>query len=265
LLCIDVSGEYTMIKAAAQNGWIDHDRVMLESLLCIQRAGASIPIFVSYCCDTVCTAEAGVPSENPASVRRVNILPVWWRKIVPSEKSSLSERVQESYRQLSGVAADLNAISDELGKSIQDLDAALKRLSLGVSVWVAIRGGNDMPEDPSYWSEELGYAKVGGKWGIALRTISGSYSNPEHDNVEDWLFNDAPRLLRLSAIEKIPELLEALSKEAAETSAKIKAKLADAQEVAAAVKSAAEPVKRAHLRMTPLPTEYRAMPPEVKK
>jgi porphobilinogen synthase len=37
-----VSGEYAMIKAAAQNGWIDHDRVMLESLLSIQRAGASI-------------------------------------------------------------------------------------------------------------------------------------------------------------------------------------------------------------------------------
>ena len=37
-----VSGEYAMIKAAAQNGWIDHDRVMLESLTSIQRAGASI-------------------------------------------------------------------------------------------------------------------------------------------------------------------------------------------------------------------------------
>jgi porphobilinogen synthase len=37
-----VSGEYAMIKAAAQNNWIDHDRVMLESLLAIQRAGASI-------------------------------------------------------------------------------------------------------------------------------------------------------------------------------------------------------------------------------
>ena len=36
-----VSGEYAMIKAAAQNDWIDHDRVMLESLLSIQRAGAS--------------------------------------------------------------------------------------------------------------------------------------------------------------------------------------------------------------------------------
>jgi porphobilinogen synthase len=37
-----VSGEYAMIKAAAQNGWIDHDRIMMETLLAIQRAGASI-------------------------------------------------------------------------------------------------------------------------------------------------------------------------------------------------------------------------------
>ena len=35
-----VSGEYAMIKAAAQAGWIDEDRVVLETLLCIRRAGA---------------------------------------------------------------------------------------------------------------------------------------------------------------------------------------------------------------------------------
>ncbi len=37
-----VSGEYAMIEAAARNGWIDRERVMLESLTAIQRAGASI-------------------------------------------------------------------------------------------------------------------------------------------------------------------------------------------------------------------------------
>jgi porphobilinogen synthase len=37
-----VSGEYAMIEAAARNGWIDRDRVMLESLTSIQRAGAGI-------------------------------------------------------------------------------------------------------------------------------------------------------------------------------------------------------------------------------
>jgi porphobilinogen synthase len=35
-----VSGEYAMIKAAAQAGWIDEARVILETLLCIRRAGA---------------------------------------------------------------------------------------------------------------------------------------------------------------------------------------------------------------------------------
>lgn len=40
----NVSGEYAMIKAAAANGWLDEDRVMMESLLAIKRAGADIII-----------------------------------------------------------------------------------------------------------------------------------------------------------------------------------------------------------------------------
>ena len=35
-----VSGEYSMICAASKNGWLDHDRVMMESILCFKRAGA---------------------------------------------------------------------------------------------------------------------------------------------------------------------------------------------------------------------------------
>ena len=38
----NVSGEYAMVKAAAANGWIDHDRVMMETLLSIRRAGADV-------------------------------------------------------------------------------------------------------------------------------------------------------------------------------------------------------------------------------
>ncbi|MGD1841429.1 MAG: porphobilinogen synthase [Thermonemataceae bacterium] len=38
----NVSGEYAMIKAAAQNNWLDGERIMWESLLSIKRAGASI-------------------------------------------------------------------------------------------------------------------------------------------------------------------------------------------------------------------------------
>jgi porphobilinogen synthase len=38
----NVSGEYAMLKAAAEKGWIDHDRTMLETLLSMRRAGADI-------------------------------------------------------------------------------------------------------------------------------------------------------------------------------------------------------------------------------
>ena len=44
IACYNVSGEYAMIKAASEKGWIDGDRVMMESLLSMKRAGASIII-----------------------------------------------------------------------------------------------------------------------------------------------------------------------------------------------------------------------------
>jgi porphobilinogen synthase len=39
-LAYQVSGEYAMLKAAAQNGWLDNDRALLETLLAFKRAGA---------------------------------------------------------------------------------------------------------------------------------------------------------------------------------------------------------------------------------
>jgi porphobilinogen synthase len=38
----NVSGEYAMLKAAAEKGWINYERAMPEMLLSIRRAGASI-------------------------------------------------------------------------------------------------------------------------------------------------------------------------------------------------------------------------------
>lgn len=42
--CYNVSGEYAMIKAAGEKGWIDEEKVMMESLLSMKRAGADIII-----------------------------------------------------------------------------------------------------------------------------------------------------------------------------------------------------------------------------
>ena len=44
LVAYNVSGEYSMVKAAARLGWIDHDRVMMETLVGMKRAGADLII-----------------------------------------------------------------------------------------------------------------------------------------------------------------------------------------------------------------------------
>jgi porphobilinogen synthase len=45
-----VSGEYAMIKAAAQNGWLDHDKTMMETMLAFKRAGAD-GVLTYFACD----------------------------------------------------------------------------------------------------------------------------------------------------------------------------------------------------------------------
>lgn len=44
LVAYNVSGEYTMVKAAAQNGWIDEKKIVSENMIAIKRAGADIII-----------------------------------------------------------------------------------------------------------------------------------------------------------------------------------------------------------------------------
>lgn len=44
LVAYQVSGEYSMLHAAAANGWLDYERVLMESLLAIRRAGADLVI-----------------------------------------------------------------------------------------------------------------------------------------------------------------------------------------------------------------------------
>ena len=46
----NVSGEYAMVKAAAEKGWIDERAVVLETLLCFKRAGADL-ILTYHACD----------------------------------------------------------------------------------------------------------------------------------------------------------------------------------------------------------------------
>src|SRR5258708_33081213 len=128
---------------------------------------------------------------------------------MPVSNDSLTERVHASFKQLSAASIKLNAVSDELGKLIAQLESDLKKLNLGVEGWVKIDGSRS-PDGELWSSRSVGYAKVDGKWGIALRSASGDYSYPPSDESDTKLFTEGPRDLRIAAIDKIPDLLEKL-------------------------------------------------------
>lgn len=149
---------------------------------------------------------------------------------MPSKDESLTVRVSSAYKQLSTAASELNAVSDELGKFVGALDLALKKLNLGIATWIRL----DSREDGSgnYIKRDLGYAKVANRWGIALRTMSGNHNAPDISTDEEWLFNEAPRALRIESVEKLPDLFDGLIKEAETATAQIRARTSQAQHLA---------------------------------
>jgi hypothetical protein len=157
-----------------------------------------------------------------------------------SDVSSPSERTASSYKRLAASADVLQAASDEFSKSISVLDGALKMLDLGISAWERISGIDD-DGNGNYWSEDVGYAKVGGIWGISLRVRSGKHKDEEEH--EEWLFNEGPRAMRIGAIDRIPDLLERLVKAADKTTKKVQEKTSQALELAAAILKTAEEIE----------------------
>jgi hypothetical protein len=148
------------------------------------------------------------------------------RSIPPSERISAS-----LFKELADSSARLNSGSDELAKAIGPIDAALKKLNLGVPAWYDYRGSQDPDPDGNYSYCSVGYAKVGGKWGLALSAGSGS-AYDERDNSETWLFNDAPRSMRIEALDYIPDLLEQLVKASNEVAEDLQRKAKHAHDLA---------------------------------
>ena len=144
-----------------------------------------------------------------------------------SQDSDLADRIASAFDELATVANNLNAVSDELSRSVSNLDNALKKLNLGVSTWVRLSRTED--SHGAFALKELGYAKVGGRWGLALRTVAGHGPGSDLEEREEWLFNDAPRPLRVQAIDMIPELLERLVRDARNTTRAITRKIKQAE------------------------------------
>lgn len=154
-------------------------------------------------------------------------------------------QIQTNFQTLSTVASSLNAASDELNKVVSKLDEALKKLNVGLTVWIVFEDRSDEQHPDQYDCDQIGYCKVNGKWGISLRRIWGNEFYDATGNEEGpWLFTDAPREMRLRSVDKIPVLIEALSKEASNTTKKIQEKTKEVSELAAAIESAANEAKR---------------------
>ena|ERR1017187_7184860 len=125
----------------------------------------------------------------------------------PDPLSGKIDRLKQSIKRLPTTATNLNIVTDGLTGSINELDATLKKFSLGVPVWVTFASSGE-PEPGYNDDEDVGYVKIGGKWGLAIRTVKEAPGRA--DRVEEWLFNEAPRYLRVRAADKIPEVIEAL-------------------------------------------------------
>jgi hypothetical protein len=150
-------------------------------------------------------------------------------------------KIQAHFQTLSTEAKSLNAASDELTKVVGVLDDALRKLNVGITVWAEVSTWRE--EVPlyitdgmtRYGSTEIGYCKVNGKWGIALRRLEGDDMSGDTDIDGPWLFHDAPRDLRLSGVDKLPEVIERLGIEAAATAKEIQQKTKKVQELSDAI------------------------------
>ena len=149
----------------------------------------------------------------------------------PSEPTP-AERITNAFQTLTTSAKAINDVSGELAKPIVALEQALQRLNLGVACWTQISGGSDELE---HWSQDLGYARVRGRWCLAVRKVQGQHVNPDRDEIEIWPFNEAPLYQRINAVDKLPDLIESLVDATNATAKRLHKKVAPTQELATAV------------------------------
>jgi hypothetical protein len=199
--------------------------------------------------DQKALAEAGTISNFPAPVRcggfatllvdagRVSLFHGACRakEVFMNSDDSKIARVRARFQELSTLASSLNTASDELTKVVGILDEALKKLNVGLTVWENFRFRGDESDPQFYDTDQIGYAKVSGTWGLALRRIWGNEAFDDHHSDGPWLFKDAPRELRLAAADKIPEVIEALAKATSATTKEVQEKTERARELATAI------------------------------
>lgn len=154
-----------------------------------------------------------------------------------------TERIVSAFKELPVVTDECNSAHAELrDNAIGPLETALHSLNLVVSAWHCFAKGED--ESGNYWTRDIGYVKLMDEWRIALRRTWGN-ENYNHHEEEVWAFKDAPRWLCIESIAKLPDLFEELVKRTRETTEKLRARTAQAKELAAAIAAVLLEVKPA--------------------
>jgi hypothetical protein len=155
-----------------------------------------------------------------------------------------SPAVRSSFERLSKTANSLNTASDLLNQAIEQLNESLKKLNLGISSWVSFYVYDDGPFSEVH---EIGYGKINGKWGIAIKKTFEDLTRPEGFQVDEseWQFSEAPRDMRIQAIPHLGKVIDKLNEDAEKTTQIITEKTTDAQELAKAIGSIVDaPVPR---------------------
>jgi hypothetical protein len=151
------------------------------------------------------------------------------------------EPLSPSPDEVAAAAKDLNDASNDLGSTISAIETFLESRNIGVPAWVRVKGWRN-PEG-KYWDRELGYDRVGGVWHISIRERHGDERWPEDTVLDTWAFNSSPRKARISAVDKLPELLRELVKEAERTARRLREKSVEVKAFAAALNISITPKK----------------------
>jgi hypothetical protein len=152
-----------------------------------------------------------------------------------SSADSRSAKLKTSFQKLSLASHTLNTASDTFGESITVLDEALNILNPGVTAWVTVSRSTSQVRPWEASEERLGYTKIN-RWGLCICTVDIDERPDGGEETQDvWLFNDAPRQIRLRAIEHVPELIEVLANEALRTATRVREQAELAVELAKSI------------------------------
>jgi len=137
------------------------------------------------------------------------------------------------HEDLSAASAELASATSELNLPMEAVEQYLETLNIHIAAWVKVKGWDDQYDN--FWVRELGYDYVGDGWHIAIKEMSGNSNNPEDTVSRIWAFSKSPKKSRISAVDKLPELMQEIAKEAQKTARRLKEKAAEANAFASSL------------------------------